>query len=107
MMRIITLATVAAALVLVPCALADATGSVYNGAGTNTQQGLGTSEPVVVVKGAKDSAPQTTASPTSGTLPFTGMDLGLVGLAGIVLLGLGFSLRQIARDTDDSDPQAR
>lgn len=75
------------------------------GPGLKTQQGLGTSKPVVVVNGAKDSGSQTAASPTSGTLPFTGMDLGLVGLAGMALVGLGFSLRQIARNTDDSDPK--
>ena len=105
MKRLITLAIVAFALGLAPGAWADATRAVYGGAANNTQKGLGKPEPVVVVKSATSSTSQPAAKPTSGTLPFTGMDLGLVGLAGVALAGLGFSLRRIARDdTDHSDP---
>jgi hypothetical protein len=32
-----------------------------------------------------------------GSLPFTGLDLGLVGAAGGVLLGLGFAIRRLSR----------
>jgi hypothetical protein len=33
----------------------------------------------------------------TATLPFTGLDLGLVAGAGVVLLGMGFSLRRVTR----------
>jgi hypothetical protein len=32
-----------------------------------------------------------------GTLPFTGLDLGLLVAAGLVLAGVGFSLRRVTR----------
>lgn len=35
---------------------------------------------------------------TAGTLPFTGMDLGLVGGAGVVLVAMGISLRRVTRN---------
>ena len=35
-----------------------------------------------------------------GTLPFTGVDLGLVLVAGIGLVVMGYSLRRIARGAD-------
>jgi len=38
-----------------------------------------------------------TAPSTSGTLPFTGVDLGVIVLAGIVLVVMGVSLRRFAR----------
>lgn len=34
-------------------------------------------------------------SQASGSLPFTGLDLGFIGLAGVGLLAIGFSLRRI------------
>jgi hypothetical protein len=37
------------------------------------------------------------ATSTDGSLPFTGMDLGLLALGGVVLLGVGFGLRRVAR----------
>jgi hypothetical protein len=33
----------------------------------------------------------------AATLPFTGLDLGFVAGAGVVLLGMGFSLRRVTR----------
>ena len=33
----------------------------------------------------------------TATLPFTGLDLGFVAGAGVVLLGMGFSLRRVTR----------
>ncbi len=92
MRKFIVLAIAAMALALVPFALADATQSVYNGSGTKTQQDLGKAAPAKTVT--------TSAKPASGALPFTGMDLGLVGLAGIGLAVMGYSLRRLARDRD-------
>ena len=37
------------------------------------------------------------AKTATATLPFTGLDLGLVAGAGVVLLGMGFSLRRVTR----------
>jgi hypothetical protein len=100
MRKYIALAVAAMALGLAPFALADATQSVYDGAGKNTQQNLGKPKPatVVQVKGTPSAAAQPTA--TSGSLPFTGMDLGLVGLAGVGLAAMGYSLRRFARNTE-------
>jgi LPXTG-motif cell wall-anchored protein len=35
------------------------------------------------------------ASPTAGTLPFTGSETGLLVMLGVVLLGVGFVLRRV------------
>jgi hypothetical protein len=43
---------------------------------------------------------QSTSSSSSGELPFTGLDLAFVGIAGISLVGLGFGLRHVARQSD-------
>jgi hypothetical protein len=37
------------------------------------------------------------AAVKSATLPFTGLDLGFIAGAGIVLVGMGLSLRKVAR----------
>jgi hypothetical protein len=34
---------------------------------------------------------------SSGELPFTGLDVGLVGAAGAMLLGAGFGIRRLSR----------
>src|SRR5437879_6057184 len=38
-----------------------------------------------------------TAENRGGTLPFTGLDLGLVAAAGGVLLAIGFAIRRVSR----------
>ena len=98
MRKLIVLAIAAMALALTPFALADATQSVYNGSGTKTQQDIQKAAPAKTASSAPST--QTTATPASGALPFTGMDLGLVVLAGIGLAVMGYSLRRLARDTD-------
>ncbi len=40
------------------------------------------------------------SSDTSGELPFTGLDLMFVGVAGVALVGLGVGLRRASRDAD-------
>jgi hypothetical protein len=98
MRKYVVLAIAAMALGAAPFALADATQSVYYGAGKKTQGDIGKAKPAaeIEVKGAATP----TAKSTSGSLPFTGMDLGLVGLAGVGLAGMGYSLRRLARNTD-------
>lgn len=42
-------------------------------------------------------APTPTPSVSSGELPFTGLEAGLVALAGLALLGSGFAMRRVSR----------
>lgn len=65
-------------------------GAVENGGG-NGGDGGGTSP-------ASTSAPQTVKVTSSeNTLPFTGLDLGLLAIGGIALVGVGVGLRRFAR----------
>jgi hypothetical protein len=43
-----------------------------------------------------------TDTSTSGSLPFTGMELGLMGLVGVALLGTGFVVRRASHFRDDT-----
>lgn len=47
---------------------------------------------------ASDSAPSTTQPiATSGSLPFTGLDVGLLAAGSVLLIALGFGLRRFGR----------
>lgn len=46
------------------------------------------------------SPPVTTSTTSTGTLPFTGLDVGLLVAGGGSLLGLGFLLRRTSKRTD-------
>jgi hypothetical protein len=46
------------------------------------------------------SPEQVEVGSTTGSLPFTGFEVGLVALAGVGLLGLGFAMRRSARRDD-------
>jgi hypothetical protein len=50
----------------------------------------------------QESAPTAAAQPqaTKGSLPFTGLDARLLGLAGIALAGIGFATRRLAKRID-------
>jgi hypothetical protein len=60
------------------------------------QQGYSTTAGVVQsqVNAPKD---ETRAQTSSSDLPFTGLDVGLVGAAGAMLLGAGFGIRRLSR----------
>ncbi len=63
----------------------------YGGSGGEVQEVLG-------AKASTQATPKPVAAvATSSTLPFTGVDLALVSVAGITLLGMGFGLRKIAQ----------
>jgi hypothetical protein len=56
-------------------------------------------------------APATSSAPTaaqaasttgSSTLPFTGLDLGVICAAGVLLIGVGFTLRRVTRKSPPS-----
>lgn len=66
-------------------------GAVENGGG-NTGGNGGGSQP------ASTPAPATVQVASSeSTLPFTGLDLGLLAIGGIALVGVGVGLRRFAR----------
>lgn len=44
------------------------------------------------------NSPTTASDRGSGTLPFTGLQVGLIVAAGAAFAGLGFGLRRVARD---------
>ncbi|MDX6666547.1 MAG: hypothetical protein QOG68_2753 [Solirubrobacteraceae bacterium] len=101
MRRIIILSASVAALVIAPgAALAD-----------SPSQGGYNSVPIVVppgpiVKSASATRPVnasvTATKPVSGSsLPFTGLDLGVVALLAVGLLGLGVGLRRVTRTQDN------
>lgn len=66
-------------------------GAVGNGG--NNGGGGGGNAPV----SAPAPAAQVQVASESGSLPFTGLDLGLLAIGGIVLVGVGVGLRRFAR----------
>jgi hypothetical protein len=50
-----------------------------------------------VIKAAKGAVASKPAVKAANTLPFTGLDLGVMLAAGFVLVGTGFSLRRLTR----------
>lgn len=119
--RLFTLTTLLALLVaMVATTSASAQSSpgedVYNPNGEvlNVVQGGGTdTAPTGATKNAKHAAPiareigatAPTAAPATqaavkGQLPFTGFQAGLVGVAGLALLGTGVAMRRVSRSDD-------
>jgi len=82
--RLMGLIMIVLAVMLVPAAAAqDPTVKAYGGVAGEVQGSL--------------DEPATSETGTLGTLPFTGLDLAFAGGAGILLVGLGYGLRQAAR----------
>ena len=52
------------------------------------------------VSNSADTTQEAEAGSNTGSLPFTGFEVGLVALAGIGLVGLGFAMRRSARRND-------
>ena len=48
---------------------------------------------------------QRSGSQGGGALPFTGLDLGFIGLAGVALLAGGFGLRRLTLRGDGAEPR--
>ena len=65
-----------------------------SGGGATTSQYGGQS----IVQGTLGQS--ATSPTTSGTLPFTGVDLGVIVLAGLVIVVMGVSLRRYGRRQD-------
>jgi hypothetical protein len=87
MRKLLVLAVLVLAFVAVPIAAAGS--SVLTGYGASSQ-------PVVEVKGATESSKPSSSGPS--TLPFTGTDLGVFVVAGVLLVGVGFGLRRLGRN---------
>jgi hypothetical protein len=89
------MAVVALALVVaVPAYGQSAVGDTYGGRGGGivgtVDGGNGPSTPTPAPQ-------QVVASNDSGSLPFTGLDIGLLALGGAALVGVGMGLRRFAR----------
>jgi hypothetical protein len=87
MKKTLALLVLVVALTVVPFAAAGS--SVLSGYGS-------ASKPVVQVKGATESSKPASSGPS--TLPFTGTDLGVFVVAGVILVGVGFGLRRLGRN---------
>jgi hypothetical protein len=69
-----------------------------NSSATATYEKRGTKVQKVVNKPKKAPKPTGHATVTSGgTLPFTGLDLAFIAGGGVLLVGMGVSLRRITR----------
>lgn len=114
MKKVFALAIMVVALVAVPFAVANPSSSIakaYGGQSTPVVKVVGT-KPVVKVAGTKTSstskpaksAAVVTSAPApvakADQLPFTGIDLGVVLVAGVALAGVGFGMRRLSRQKD-------
>jgi len=97
--RLTVLCAMLLALVMATTASAQSTPAqdVYNPNGDvlNVVSGGGTSPSSG--SGAPAQTETGTTAASTGSLPFTGFEAGLVAVAGIALLGAGFAMRRIAR----------
>lgn len=94
-MKIHALRTLLVALVislsLAPAALAGtSTGEGYRDTAGNVQQQVAPAERV-------PDESTSTRSVDDGTLPFTGLEIAFIGMAGMALVGLGLGLRLLTR----------
>ena len=82
----ITLVALVVSLAIVPAALAaSSTSEGYRDTAGNVQQQVAPAEA------------HSTRSVDDGTLPFTGMEIAFIGIAGFALVGLGLGLRLLSR----------
>lgn len=99
--RVSLAAVVAALVVSVPAfasdnsALKTAYGSTPHNVGAVVATTKPSKKPAVKPSRAKPSTPSVVK--TSGTLPFTGVDLGVAAAAAVALLGVGLVFRRLGR----------
>jgi len=86
-------------MAVVALALFVAVPAYGQGAVSDTYAGRGGGIVGTVDSGNGPSAPtpQQVVSSNEGSLPFTGLDIGLLALGGVVLVGVGVGLRRVAR----------
>jgi hypothetical protein len=92
-MAVVALALVAVAPAYGQSAATDAYGGKGGGVLGAVSSGGGGNTPSAKAP-AQVQAAQTTSS---GSLPFTGLDVGLLALGGVALVGVGVGLRRFAR----------
>jgi hypothetical protein len=98
--QLVPLAVVVAALTLAPAALAgEASVSGYSSPAGSVQVNVAGAQeqPSGNVVSTPVPAKTVVTNRSSSALPFTGLDLGLVVGAGVVLLGLGLGMRQLVQ----------
>lgn len=85
--------------VVVALALAAAAPAFGAGAVTDAYGGKGGGVLGAVNSGGGNGSPpaQVVETSESGSLPFTGLDIGLLALGGATLVGVGVGLRRLAR----------
>jgi hypothetical protein len=113
MSRLATIAALLSLSLAVPAYAEDSSVDGYGGPGGNVQDTIGGGggdrneggAPGDVIGGAPgggqgESVPVnevTSEGEQAGSLPFTGLDLGLLAAAGALLLGLGVGMRRLTR----------
>lgn len=85
------------AMVTVVVALALLTAAPAFGAGAVTDAYGGEGGGVLGNVGGGNGTPPSQVADTSGSLPFTGLDIGLLALGGALLVGVGVGLRRVSR----------
>lgn len=85
----------AMALPCAPALAASASSSGYDAPAGVTQ--LDVSQPNGTTSAGVPSTSRTVKQSSSSSLPFTGLDVGLIGVAGLTLLLLGFGMARISR----------
>jgi predicted cobalt transporter CbtA len=96
--RIALPAVLALALVAAPAHAASSSTSGYAGQGDVLDQTIKGNDSGTAPVSAAQAAPVTAAEPASGSsLPFTGFDVTLLLIGGMVLVGIGFAMRRLAR----------
>ena len=85
---------VAAASLAVP-----GTALASGGSGCNSQAQTYGSQSCQAVSNVNAAQTTSTSSASTGTLPFTGLDVGLLAAGGGTLLGAGLVVRRLTRDS--------
>lgn len=90
-------------LALAPTAFAQTPAQAnYPGTGAGQVSAVqASSQPSGTESSEGTSGTSATTSQSSGTLPFTGLDVGVVLAVSIALLGTGFAVRRSARPNDN------
>ena len=84
-------------MVVVALALVVAVPAYGQSAVSDTYAGKGGGIVGTVDSGNGPSAPTQVVSTSDNSLPFTGLDIGLLALGGVMLVGVGMGLRRFAR----------
>jgi hypothetical protein len=99
-------------VVAAPASAQQSLADGYGGKGNSDSQVLGEIDQVdaPAAKPAQQAVAPTTGTVTppvqqtentSGTLPFTGLDVALIALGGVFLVGVGLVVRRVSRDPLD------